>query len=379
MVDRVSIWIPFERRPTFSCECLVSVAVLLVSLIAVGCEQPTPDVSSPSTTTDKEIEPVDEMDKILSGKKVLVVHSYHKEYEWVAQITRGIKRSFEKSCVQLEQFYMDTKQRSDLNWKIEAGEAAHDVVRRWKPDVIIAVDDNAQEYFAKKLAGLDWPDVVFCGVNASPENYGYPANNVTGILERPNFVATLRMLKDILPSVRRIAVISDNSPTSAGAMEYMKNENVDVEAVCWKTPDTFEEWKNAVLEVQDTADAIVTYMYHTVRADDAVRNMTPRDVMEWTVENSKIPVVGFFVFSIDDGALCGAVESGTEHGWEAGKIALEILKGKSAGDFPVQTAKRTQAMLNLEAARRLGITVGDQVLENTDIILHKKEAEEESD
>ena len=290
----------------------------------------------------------------------------------MAQITRGVKRSFERSGVELEVFYMDTKRRSEEAWKQQQGQAAAEVVKAWKPDVVIAVDDNAQQYFAKYFVGKARPQIVFCGVNAEPAAYGYPAANVTGILERPYFAATLDMFAEILPEARRIAIVTDNSPTSAGAVQYMKKQKSATEVVCWETPDTFQQWKECVLGVQDSADAIVTYMYHTVGKIGASDNMPPRDVMRWTVEHSRIPLLGFFVFTVDDGGLCGMVESGIEHGREAGQIALELLGGKKAYDFPVTTARHGQSMLNLQTAKRLGIQIPEHMLKKTDIVLGEK-------
>ena len=346
--------------------CAGAVPILCVFLLA-GCEssstrpQPREGVQIPETPTEQTAAE--------ARKKVLLVHSYHAQYEWVAQITRGVKRAFEFASVDCEVFHMDTKRRSDLEWKRQAGEAAAEVVLQWKPDVVIAVDDNAQEYFAKRYAGQNDPQIIFCGVNADPAKYGYPAANVTGILERPYYAATIDILLEILPEARRLAVITDNSPTSAGAIEYMRqHQQTSMTPVCWETPNTFEEWKASILKVQDSADAIATYMYHTVGQPDASQNMEPRDVMRWTVENSRIPLIGFFVFAVDDGALCGMVESGVEHGSEAGRLALQILNGTKPSDLPITTARHGQSMLNLDTAKRLGIEIPASVVANTDVV-----------
>jgi ABC-type uncharacterized transport system substrate-binding protein len=148
----------------------------------------------------------------------------------------------------------------------------------------------------------------------------------------------------------------------------MKEQKTFFETVSWETPDTFEQWQEAVARAQKTADAITVYIYYTVKKNGDHVNMPPREVMEWTVRNSKIPVVGCFVFAVDDGALCGMVESGVEHGQEAGRIARQILMGKKASDFPVMEAKRQQSMLNLRTARQLGITVPWRVLDEIDIV-----------
>jgi ABC-type uncharacterized transport system substrate-binding protein len=354
------------------------VATSLCWLAMVGCQ---PEIATPrgesNGNASSSSPSVGRNASSVAGKKLLLVHSYHKEYEWVAQLTRGVRRSLEKSGVELHVFYMDTKRRSDEAWKRKSGEAAAAVVEQWKPDAVIAADDNAQEYFAKRYADRDSPQIVFCGVNGEPGDFGYPAKNVTGILERPHFVATLDILHQIVPGARRIAIITDNSETSAGAVKYMKEHPDSVEIVSSDAPNTFEEWKKAVERVQGSADAVATYTYHTVAQPNSPVNMEPREVMAWTVEHSKLPVLGFFVFAVDDGALCGMVESGVEHGYEAGQIALGLLGGKKAADYPVTTASHGQSMLNRTTANHLGITVPDRVLKRMDLVLDSKDAKEQ--
>ena len=173
----------------------------------------------------------------------------------------------------------------------------------------------------------------------------------------------------ILPGTRRIAVITDNSPTSDGALRFMKKVKTGFDIVSWETPITFAAWQTAVQRAQDTADAIVVYMYHTVKKEGTTRSIPPKAVMEWTVTHSKIPLVGLFTFSVDDGMLCGIVESAVEHGLEAGVIARQILNGTAPSDIPVRTAIKGRRMLNLKTARQLGIDVPRSLIETTDIVI----------
>src|SRR4030042_6198543 len=117
---------------------------------------------------------------------------------------------------------MDTKRKTNVEWKREAGQSAKQVVAEWRPDVVIAADDNAQEFFAKDFAGQATPQVVFCGVNAKPEEYGYPASNITGVLERPHFDASLELLRKARPDAKRIAIVSEDSETSSGALKFLR-------------------------------------------------------------------------------------------------------------------------------------------------------------
>jgi len=301
--------------------------------------------------------------------KVLLVHSYHTGYPWVDAITRGVRMALSGSNIDLEIYYMDTKRNTSEEWKVESGNNAMQVVRDWEPDVIIAADDNAQKYFAVNYIGMEKPQIVFCGVNAEPEAYGYPASNVTGILERPHFNESLDLLNEIMPGVENIAIISDDSPTSQGALSYMRAEDTELNVVSTATPSTFQDWQDEVRRVQDLADAIAIYMYHTVKPADGMESMDPKEVMVWTVENSNIPIVGFFVFAVDDGALCGFLESGAEQGMRAGEITLQIIGGMAPGDMPVVTALEGQSMLNVATATRLGLNVPDAMVDSIDIVL----------
>ena len=343
---------------------LILPLVVLCPLLLLGCQDHAPERAQAA-------DPARRQPTAAATKKVLLVHSYHTGYPWVDAITQGVKRALSGSPVELQTYYMDTKRKTGTEWKTEAGKTAKNIVTEWQPDVVIAADDNAQQYFAREFAGAGRPQVVFCGVNAEPEDYGYPAANVTGILERPHFQASLDLLREICPRAKRIAIVTDDSPTSAGALHHMTPESGDYEIVCRETPTTFPAWQAVITRCQDTADAIAVYMYHTVKREGEDQSMPPKEVMDWTVANSRIPIVGFFIFTVDDGALCGLAESGVEHGFRAGQITLDLLHGKTAVDVPIVTALDGQSMLNLRTAKRLGISIPRALVELTDIVIEE--------
>ena len=71
--------------------------------------------------------------------RVLVVHSYHEEYDWVQGINWALDSSF-KSGVECRVFYMDTKRRPDETWKQQAAAKAKKVIAEYAPKVVIAVN-----------------------------------------------------------------------------------------------------------------------------------------------------------------------------------------------------------------------------------------------
>ncbi len=337
---------------------------IVVCLGTSGCRRDTPQRAQAAPPTAARTGG-------LAGKKVLLVHSYHTGYPWVDAITHGVRRALSASRVDLQIYYMDTKRNTSAEYKTQVGRTAKKIIAEWQPDIVIAADDNAQQYVAKDYAGAPRPQVIFCGVNAELGEYGYPASNVTGILERPHFSSSLELLRRICPETKRIALVSDDSPTSAGALRYIKACRTAFEIVSCETPTTFAQWQAAIRRAQDSADAIAIYMYHTVKRAGERQSMPPKEVMDWTVANSRLPIVGFFIFTVDDGALCGFLEFGVEHGFRAGKIALDLLRGRTAKDVPIVTALDGQSMLNLGTARKLGIEVSREVLQTTDIVIEE--------
>ncbi len=295
-------------------------------------------------------------------RKVLVVHRYHPEYPWEQNISAGIEKGLENSASEVRTLYMDTKRRNDEASKVAAGEKAAELVADWNPNVVIACDDDAQRYFASRYVGRSTPNVVFCAVNGDAATYGYPAPNVTGVLERPYFQETMKFLDILSPGFKRIALISEESITSDLAFRFMTTDGSPFEIASKTKCSDFAQWQKAVMDAQDKAGAIGVYTYHSLKKAGTDENMDPAEVMRWTVASSRLPVVGFLDFAIADGALCGMVESGEEQGLRAGQIARMVLNGRRASEFPiVKTGLHGRKLLNIEAAKAKGIAIPDHL------------------
>ncbi len=308
----------------------------------------------------------------MAGGKVLLVHSYHTGYPWVDSITAGVEKGLKGSGVSLEIFYMDTKRKTSAEWKVESGNLAKAKVEEFQPDVVITADDNAQAFFAKDYAGkADAPQFVFCGVNAEAAKYGYPAENVTGILERPHFAQTLKMLLGISGDIKKIALLTDHSPTSDAVLGYLKTLESPLEIVSIDQPATIAEWQEVVTRYQSTVDAFGVYNYHTVASVKGAESMEAKEVMAWTVANNGKPTFGLLPFGVEDGLLCGVVESGEDHGLESAKLALQILDGNKAGDYPIKTAEEGAVLLNVATAEKMNLEIPYELVETADRVIEK--------
>jgi ABC-type uncharacterized transport system substrate-binding protein len=350
----------------FDFHALLLLGSILVLCIASGCGRKGP-ASAEAQSLPQPVESA-------AARKVLVLHSYNFDYEWVRAVNRGINLVLASlPGVEIQHFYMDTKRQTNTEWKQQVAAEVLTFIDTWQPDVVLAVDDNAQDWIGRKVAERGSPAWVFCGVNSDAEKYGYPTANVTGVLERPHLIESLEFFKQIKPDAKRVVFLTDCSPTSDATLEYCidfyKNNPFDIEIIDWISAPTMEDWKQAVLKYTGQIDAFAVYTYHTVKTEGSTLSMTPRDVMAWTRENSTVPIVGFLTFAIEDGAFCGVFESGIEQGTIAGQMVLDILDGKSPQDIPVVVATRGQTAINMDMAAMLGIRIPEAIMKETHLVI----------
>ncbi len=288
-----------------------------------------------------------------AADRVLVVHSYHEQFTWAMEINKTITAEFEGEDVELKVFFMDTKRNPAEQSKQQAGRQAGDLVRKFKPKVVITVDDNAQTYFAMSFVDNSPVQFVFCGVNAGPEKYGYPASNVTGILERTYPAQSLKVLKTLMPAVQGVAVVTDDSATSEimrpRITERLATLKSEISLIRFAMPKTFNVWKEEILNLERNpkVDVLLIPLYHTVRDDGDMTSLIPKEVIQWTLANVRIPVIGTGIHMIEDGGLLAVTVDPREHGRVASQMAKAILAGKTAADIPMRTNKDGFVMVNL--------------------------------
>jgi ABC-type uncharacterized transport system substrate-binding protein len=305
-------------------------------------------------------------------KKVLVVHSYNQKYEWASTISRGIKRIFEpEKDITVETFFMDTQNVLSEEKRISEGQKAKEIITQWDPDLVITVDDNAQEYVGKFYAGKKRPLIVFCGVSRPIETYGYPAENVTGIKEVSTLKKAVDFLDQRITPFKNISIISDNSTLSEYLIPMTRDEITALgkKVVSSDMAGTFSKWKAAVSSCKkNRSGAILVVFYNDVKGSDG-ENISPKEVIKWTAENSMIPVFGLSPDIVDNGALFCVTGSGLEQGQEAAMIALGLMKGKKIMDYPVKTGQRGVVLFNKKTADMLGIRITDDLIKHIDVIV----------
>lgn len=302
-----------------------------------------------------------------SEATVLLIFSYHAEYTWHAEEARGVEEVLQREGISFEAFYLDTKRHTSHEWEEQVAAEAREKIDECDPDLVIVFDDNACALVGRQYVGESLP-FVFCGVNADPAEYGFPATNVTGVLERPDLRASAELLQQLVPDAEEVALILDASPSAEGFTEGLEGVSLPVEIVEVYFTNDFSDWQAKILEVQSKADAIGLFTYHTIRKQGEEESMSPDEVLQWTLENSRLPELATLDFTIEGGALCGVVLSAYEQGKTAAEIAVRILTGEKPSDIPMAIPQATRAMVNAARAVQLGIEITEETLAEIELV-----------
>ena len=300
----------------------------------------------------------------LHKPRVLVLQSYDLSYPWTREVSVGVHRVLDEyPHFAVRWFYMDTKRHPWKEFRQKMGLSARQSIDRWRPDVIIAVDDDAQEFVTRHYVNHPTIKVAFAGVNGGIEPYGFVgASNVTGIFERKDLAA----LKAALLALRwprpaagslRVVHIGDKSSSVEHDDHYMREFD-------WRPlinlpshkPGTFDDWKKAVLDVQGKTDFILTTNYRKIGRSAGDRALVPpEEVVAWTLANSKVPVIGTNGFFVEDGGELAIGTSPFEQGEVAARMAIKLLEGQVAKAIPHASTRQFVVYMRSAKLRQRGM------------------------
>lgn len=295
----------------------------------------------------------------LANKRIAWIDSYHRGYEWSDSIERTIRETLFEVGPELKIFRMDSKRKNSEQLMQEAGSRIKHQLDQIKPDVIIASDDNAQKYLIVPYFKETDTPVVFCGVNWSADMYGYPVSNVTGMVEVEPVKETIALLKPYLQGDRVGYLAGDVTTERKLATKYNQHYfNGRMKVYLVKTQAEFEK---RFLQAQQEVDILYFSSYA------GIMGWNPKTAHSFVVANTRIPTASNSSF-MNDFVVCTLAKSSAEQGRYAALTALKILSGQSVSSLPLTTNKESQLTVNLQLAKRAGITFPLAVLKQAQVI-----------
>ncbi len=285
--------------------------------------------------------------KNYSGKRILLIDSYHKGYPWSDGVIKGAREVLDQSGADIKIIHMDTKRNKGDEFSTQAALQAKAVIEDFKPDVVIACDDNAAKYLiAKHYKDAKLP-FVFCGINWDASAYGFPYKNVTGMLE----VTSVEELVDLLRTFakgNRIGFLAEDSETDRKEGKIYKD--IFKERFQDVYVKTFDEWKQAYLDFQKSADILIHYNFGTLTAWD------DKAAAQFVEKNARIPS-GAFKEDMMSHSMLGYLKVPEEQGIWSAKTALRILDGTPPSSIAIVKNKQGNIILNARIAQKVNADI----------------------
>ncbi|MCE5283618.1 MAG: PAS domain-containing protein [Deltaproteobacteria bacterium] len=290
-------------------------------------------------------------------KKLLLLHSYYKGFEWTDLIDKGIDetlRPFEKD-LSIYTEYMDLKRFPEHSHIASLREVYRIKYSKVKFDAILCTDDHAFQFL------LDFRDelfpgtpVVFCGVNDFDPAMLKGHHGFTGKQERLNVGRTIEIALGIDPALKRIAVVADTTPTGVGTLKELGKVFPEfADRVHFEIYDdiTMADLRNRIGRLSQ-GDAVLLLNFNR---DKEGNDFQHSETIALLQDVSKVPIYGLWDFYVGRGILGGVITSGIEIGRVAGRQTLRVLAGERAEAIPIETDFPQKVIFDNAVMKRFGI------------------------
>jgi putative ABC transport system substrate-binding protein len=236
------------------------------------------------------------------------------------------------------------------------------------PDVILATGDSTMPPLlqATRTVPIVFPVVVDPVANGYVESLARPGGNATGFMisEYSMSGKWLELLKEITPSVTRVAVIRDATNPSGiaqfGVIQTM-SPSLKMEVVPVNARDANGiERDIAAFARSANAGLIITASGVAIGYRDLIITLAAR---------YKLPAIYFANFFVSNGGLASYGADLIDQYRRSAAYVDRILKGEKPADMPVQAATKYQLAINLKTAKALGLTVPPSLLARADEVI----------
>jgi ABC-type uncharacterized transport system substrate-binding protein len=239
---------------------------------------------------------------------------------------------------------------------------------RLKVDIIVTASTPAAQ--AGQQATKSIP-IVLTNVSDPVESglvssLARPGGNVTGLsLMHPDLSGKrLELLKEVVPKLSRVAVLSNPAnpimpPLLRETEAAARALRVQLQVVEVRDPTDFDSAFSAM--TRERAGALVVL-------PDAIFQNERRRIAALAAK-ARLPAIYAWKEAVDEGGLMAYGASVPDIFRRAATYVDKILKGAKPADLPVEQPMKFELVINLKAAKQIGLTIPPNVLARADRVI----------
>ncbi|WP_125710634.1 tryptophan ABC transporter substrate-binding protein [Companilactobacillus zhongbaensis] len=205
---------------------------------------------------------------------------------------------------------------------------------------------------------------IVMGAVTDPKGFGivpsntHPGGNITGVSDQAPLDDQLKLMKEIMPNMKRLGIIYTSSDMSATTeskkmKKLAKAQGIDVNVVSISNINDLEQVST---NLSQNVDAIFVPTDNTIASG--------MKLLSSVAAKRNVPIFPAADTMVKDGGLATLGLSQYELGQKAGEDVVAILKHhKKPADMPVTFIKKGHLIINEKMAQKLNITFPDSVVQ----------------
>jgi putative ABC transport system substrate-binding protein len=236
--------------------------------------------------------------------------------------------------------------------------ALADTIVSRKPDVIVTNLHALVMAFTQATSEI--PIVAIAGTSiwgGSGRSLARPGGNLTGVSINAGNEITgkrLEILKETIPSLTKVGYLVSARAAwedDAGSSARQAGSRLGV-AVSGIYPGQFNE-----TQIRRTFDAMTQEQFEAVVIDEGGGFLAQRVLIVELAEKHRLPICYPYRDYVDLGGLMAYAPDLGELAQRLADNVHQILNGAKPGDIPIYQPTRFQLVINLKAAKTLGLTI----------------------
>lgn len=226
-----------------------------------------------------------------------------------------------------------------------------------KVDLIISITTPAAQIVAANTSDIP---IVFSAVTDPisariVKSIEKPGTNVTGVSDLNPFEAQFEMMQKVVPAAKKIGIVYTTSEVNSQVQVDKAKEfgaKLGYEIITAPIINSSEVLQAAQTLAGKKIDAFYVITDNTVA--------TSINSLAKVAIDNKIPTIVAEDSQVEGGCLISIGIDYNIHGYQAGEMAVRVLKGANPAETPVEFQKDLMVVINSETQKALGITLPEE-------------------
>ena len=240
------------------------------------------------------------------------------------------------------------------------------------PDVIFAITNGMVDLLKEVTSTIPIVALTADPIQSSPvqpglvKNLARPGGNITGVSVDAGLALwekRLQLFREVVPTMSKLAIVGiEKNPEAAKMQETTEKAGIGIVGPFYMKEGTDDEYREVFATIsQSGANAVFV--------GGNAELVTKRRLIAELAAKHRLPAIYPYPVFVEAGGLMSYGTDLVEILRRAARDIDQILNGAKAGDIPYYQPTKFELVINLKAAKEIGLAVPEQLLARADEVI----------